>query len=314
MDYAIGIDIGGTKTAIGIVDEKGDIVSHSIIPTDLTIVPEQMIENIISEFSHLLSRHSLTADQILGIGICAPGPLDSKKGLITCPPNLPNWRDFPIVEQMKKRFTGLILLENDANAATLSEKWVGAAQDSDHFAYITISTGIGAGLFLNGDLFTGDKGNAGELGHIPVDPTKGTCVCGQKGCLEWIASGTAIARRGSEVMGIELTTKEVFDLNDEKHPKIVSLIDDVYTSIGMGCVTLINLFDPEKIVIGGGVSQVGDPLFSAVQDYVSQYALNPSGRKVQVVPALLKKQIGIIGAAALIFHYRKDDVTCKLTQ
>ncbi|MNE56475.1 N-acetylmannosamine kinase [compost metagenome] len=201
---------------------------------------------------------------------------------------------------MKRHLPYSIKLENDATAATLAEKWLGAAKDEQHFVFITISTGIGAGIYMHGKLITGASGNAGDVGHFVIDPAAGRCVCGQRGCWEYVASGTAIARQASELLGRSVTSKEAFDLAAAGDPDVKELIDKVFGYIGIGCVTLINTLDPEKIVIGGGVSQVGEPLFQAVQDYVGRYALNPSGRKTPIVPAALQQDAGLIGAAALV--------------
>jgi glucokinase len=191
-------------------------------------------------------------------------------------------------------------MENDATAAALAEKWLGAAQDSDHFIFITISTGIGAGIYLHGKLLTGSTGNAGDAGHMIVDPAGGVCPCGQAGCWEWIASGTAITRQATELLGRDVTSKEAFELAAQGNSQMSELINRAFTYIGMGCVSLINVLDPNKIVIGGGVSQVGEPLFKAVQTYVSNHALNPSGRQTEIVPAKLQQDAGLIGATALI--------------
>ncbi|MDB5053660.1 MAG: hypothetical protein JWM44_1710 [Bacilli bacterium] len=300
VKFAVGIDIGGTKTAIGIVDEKGTIAAQQTIHTDLTKTPEQMVQ-IIAEVVKLLQQQNEISDKdILGIGIGGPGPLDTASGKFTCPPNLPSWSNFKVVEQFAQFFKCPIQLQNDATAAALAEKWLGAAQENRNFIYMTISTGIGAGLFLNGALFAGSYGNAGDVGHIVIDPAMGTCKCGQNGCFEWVASGTAIARLATERLGRETSTKEVFAGYDRRDPQMVALVEQVFEYIGMGVVSLINTFDPEKFVIGGGVSQVGEPLFTAVRSYVKTYALSPAGRETQIVPALLNQNAGFIGAAALI--------------
>ncbi|UOF90936.1 ROK family protein [Fodinisporobacter ferrooxydans] len=299
--YTIGVDIGGTKIAIGVVDEKGAIHAKTILPTDHTATPTQMVDRIQQAIHGMLMDLGPGKEHVLGIGIGVPGPIDKTKGKFLCPPNLPKWANFAVVDEFQKYFSLPIQFENDANAATLGEKWIGAAKDNRNFVYITISTGIGAGLYINGGLVSGASGNAGEAGHIVIDPGKGTCRCGQKGCFEWVASGTAIARQGSELLGKHVTAKEVFQLYQEGHPAISSLISEIVTYIGMGCVTLINLFDPEKIVIGGGVSEVGEVLFAGIQNYVRQYALSPKGRETAIVPAALRQDTGIIGAAALIF-------------
>lgn len=300
MNLALGIDIGGTKVAIGIVDEAGKIIAKNSLPTDLCIPPAQMIQRIADATLGLISKEKLLTSQIKGIGIGAPGPLDPRKGRLLCPPNLKSWWDFPLVEELQKYFTYPIRMENDATAATLAEKWIGAAQNSNHFAFVTISTGIGAGLYLHGKLLTGSTGNAGDVGHIVIDPAAGVCSCGQAGCWEWVASGTAIAREATKRLGKEISTQEAFHLANQGNIEMQELIEQVYQYIGIGCVTLINIFDLEKIVLGGGVSQVGEPLFTAVRKHVQTYALNPSGRETAIVPAKLNQDAGVIGAAALI--------------
>ncbi|MFZ3577156.1 ROK family protein [Virgibacillus sp. DJP39] len=303
--YSIGIDIGGTKIAIAIVNQDGGVLVQSVIPTNLSIKPEEMIVNVTTEIAKLVEKSQVGLDQIVGIGIGAPGPLDSKSGLITCPPNLPTWIDIPIVELIKQSFSLPVALENDASMAALAEKWVGAGKTNDSFVYMTISTGIGAGIIQDGRLLRGVKGNAGDIGHTVVDPSFGLCTCGQYGCLESIASGTAIAKRGSEIVGRTLSTQGVFDLYFEGHKEIVALIDRIFLVLGVASVSIINTFDTEKIVIGGGVAKVGEPLFLAIKKYVKEYALNPTGRRTEIIPAQLEQNAGVIGAAKLGFEINK---------
>lgn len=300
MDYAIGIDIGGTKTALGIIDPLGQVLAKTSLPTDHSVSPHVMVDRMAEAIKQMLMEHQVEESNILGIGIGAPGPLNTQKGEITAPPNLKGWWNFPIVESLQRHFSYKMAFENDATAAALAEKWLGAAKDAEHFVFITISTGIGAGIFSHGRLITGATGNAGDVGHFVIDPSAGTCVCGQQGCWEYVASGTAIARQASELLGREVTSKEVFALAADGHQEMKALVDQIFRYIGIGCVTLINTLDPEKLVIGGGVSQIGEPLFSTVREYVSKYALNPSGRNTPIVPAALLQDAGLIGAAALI--------------
>ncbi|HLR08691.1 MAG TPA: ROK family protein [Bacillota bacterium] len=300
MKYKIGIDIGGTNIVIGMIDESGKLQDHEIIPTDLSISPFDMISKINDKLKTMIKRSKINENDIKGIGIGAPGPLDSKKGMIICPPNLQTWKDIPIKKWIEDEFPYPVQLENDANAATLAERYFGAGKNIDNFIYMTISTGIGAGIFSEGKLLHGQKGNAGDIGHVVVDPSFGKCVCGQYGCLENIASGTAISREGSKIFGESLTTKEVFDLYKEGHSKIVPYIDRVLEILGIACVNLINTFDTERIVIGGGVSKVGALLFDTLQNYVNTYALTPHGRYTEVVPAQLELHSGVIGAALCV--------------
>src|SRR5699024_10610358 len=180
--------------------------------------------------------------------------------------------------------------------------WIGAAKDNNYYTYITVSTGSGAVIYADGKLLRGLKGNAGDIGHTVIDPSFGRCSCGQYGCLESIASGTAIAKRSSEIIGKNVSTKEVFALYREGNEKVIEYIDKVLRVLGVACVSVINTFDSEKVVIGGGVSKVGDILFDPIRSYVSKYALNPKGRRAKIVPAKLKQDAGLIGAAALYFE------------
>src|SRR5690625_4917566 len=244
MKYSIGVDIGGTKVAIAVVSEEGHIKFENVIPTNVEISPEEMIEMICSEIRSVIDQSKVDQKSIIGIGIGAPGPLDSKNGMLTNPPNLTDWIDVPIQQIVEKSFSFPVMLENDANAAALAEKWIGAAQENDNFVYMTVSTGIGSGIVVEGKLLRGLKGNAGDIGHTVVDPSFDKCTCGQNGCLEAIASGTAIAKHGSQIVGKKLSTKEVFDLYQEGHEKIVEHMDYVLNILGIACVNIINTFDP----------------------------------------------------------------------
>ncbi|MFC0212309.1 mannose-6-phosphate isomerase, class I [Paenibacillus chartarius] len=298
MKYAIGIDIGGTKTAIGLVDPAGHIAAKRVLATEGP--PEAMVVRIAAAVRELCSEAAVEPSQVLGIGIGAPGPLHPASGTIVCPPNLPDWKGFQLVSELQKYVDHPILMENDATAATLAEKWVGAGTDSDHFVYVTISTGIGAGIYMHGQLVTGSTGNAGDAGHIVIDPAAGRCSCGQDGCWEFVASGTAIARQASAKLERPVTAEEAFALASQGDKQMLEVYETAFRQVGVGCVTLINLLDPDKIIIGGGVSKVGDVLFREVARYVEKNALNPSGRQTPVVPAALGQDAGLIGAAALL--------------
>lgn len=298
--YALGIDIGGTKVALAVVDAHGTILADTRIPTDTTLAPALMIDKIIHAAKDLIQQAQVDMVNLKGIGIGAPGPLNVKTGEITSPPNLKNWRHVKIVEQFKQSFDLPIRLENDANAAAIAEKWLGAGVGATDFVYLTISTGIGAGIIANNQLLTGAKGNAGDFGHTVIDPSFGVCSCGQRGCLEHICSGTAISREGSRIKGEALTTQEVFDLYLANDPEITPYMISVLETLGAAVVTLINTFDPDRIILGGGVTKVGKPLFDAVKAYVSKYTLNPDASDTPVVLAKLDQNAGVIGAAGLI--------------
>ncbi|MEJ8303863.1 ROK family protein [Saccharibacillus sacchari] len=294
---AIGIDIGGTKIAVGLVNETGSVLAQQSLKTDPDKTPSQLIAETAQVVNSLLEQQNIAPADVKGIGVGAPGPLDAKNGRLDSPPNLPSWHGFGVVEELRKHFGAWpIHFQNDATAATLAEKWLGAAKDADNFIFITVSTGIGAGIYMHGRLITGASGNAGDVGYIMVEPG----AAGTEGYWEQIASGTAIARQASELLGRPVGTKEAFDLAAGGDAQMRELIDVTYKRLGMGCVSLINTLDPELIVIGGGVSQIGEPLFDAIRSYVSQHALSPAGRRTAVVPAALSQNAGLIGAASLV--------------
>lgn len=301
MEYAIGVDIGGTKIAVAVVGQSGEIASKTAFPMDHAKSPDQVIDEIIQAIKHVVEGQIRKEQNILGIGVGAPGPLDTWTGVIHRPPNLPSWIDVPIKGKLAAAFAVPVLIENDANAAALAEKWIGAGKGSENFTYLTISTGIGAGIIANGQLLSGSRGNAGEIGHTVIDPGYGRCSCGQIGCLDLIASGRAIAKNGSEIMGEELSTKAVFDLYGKGHKGLDEYIDHVFWALGASSVSLVNILDTEKIIVGGGVSQIGEPLFQRMEAYIRIHALNPAGRSTKVVPAELNEHAGVIGAAALCF-------------
>ncbi|MGV3488822.1 MAG: ROK family protein [Tuberibacillus sp.] len=300
MTMAVGVDIGGTKTAIALVDQNGEIIKKVIIPTDTSISSEMMIEKMVNQTAELLTEAGVAGDELSGIGIGAPGTIDIIKGEVLFAPNLPKWQNAPVVPLFKEKFHTKVILGNDANAAALAEKWIGAAKTSEHFIYITISTGIGGGFFSDGKLFTGSRGNSAEIGHMVIEYDGPLCGCGQKGCFEAVASGTAIAKQGSALAGKPLSTKEVFDLYHNGDEKIVPYVEAVFKKIGTGVTNLINILEPEMVVLGGGVTNVGEPLFKAVREYVSKNAISVNGKQVRIVPSELSQDTGVIGAAALI--------------
>ncbi|MFB5663888.1 ROK family protein [Alteribacillus sp. HJP-4] len=310
MGYAVGIDIGGTKIAIGLVNKRGELKDNRTIPMERDTAPAEMVSKI-ADVVRGLVEGSTGWHEVIGIGVGAPGPLNLKENTVHEPPNLPGWRRVPIVSLLEEEFSLPVYLQNDATAAALAEKWLGAAQNSNDFIYLTISTGIGAGMMSGGKLISGTGGNAGEVGHIVVDPSYGKCTCGQYGCLEWIASGTGIARHASARFGRDMTSSEVMELYRDRDPAAVEFIEEIFSKIGTGCVSLINMYDPEIIVVGGGVSNAGEPLFHALQSYVSTYALNSVSRNIQIVPTSLGSNNGLLGAAALVYYETDKNLVCK---
>ena len=196
-----------------------------------------------------------------------------------------------------------VYLENDANAAALAEKWIGSAQDYSHFIYLTVSTGIGAGIVSGDKLIKGRSGNAGDVGHMVVDCSyPETCVCGLRGCFEQIASGTAIGKRVSALKNEPWTSAEAFQAYRKGDKALDELLDKILDQLATGVVSLINIFDPEAIVIGGGVTRAGAPVFDKLIQMAETKALSPFGRETRILPSEIITANGIIGAASLVTH------------
>lgn len=309
MSYAIGIDLGGTKTAVGLVNENGDVISREIFSTKdpNTTVGEMMksIDSMIFEMG-----------EIKGIGIGSPGPIDSKKGIVVCPPNLPLWRDIPLADILKDKYEVDVFLNNDANVAALGEWLFGAGRGVNNFIYITVSTGIGGGAILNGRFYEGENANALEVGHATIDYRGPRCGCGNYGCFEAMASGTALARFAKEAVaknadsvltGYEnIRAEDVFDAVRKGDALAIKLVDDEALYLGIGLTNVINSFNPGMVAIGGGVSKAWDMYYDRMMQVIRERALPTNYEAVRIVRAKLGGDIGIIGAASLVYNFTME--------
>ena len=249
-----------------------------------------------------------------GIGICAPGPLDPKTGVIWNPPNLPCWRNFPLGESVQKRYAAPVKIDNDANAAALAETRWGAARGCRNVFYATIGTGIGTGIVFDGKIYHGRTGSAGEGGHVSIDFRGPICRCGKPGCIEILASGTAIAQRAREEMAVgtnsvmlELAGGDVDALTGEIVGKAADGGDDLAKTIltqatemlALWLSNMVDLFDPDVIVIGGGAAALYQPFFGKLHERISHLTVNPRADEVPILSARYGADAGIAGGAAL---------------
>ncbi len=311
--YAIGVDLGGTKTLTALVDGRGGVVARVRVATPTT-GPDAVIEAIAASVAELSNRSGVAPRSALGVGVGAPGPLDTGSGVVFEPPNLPGWRDVPLAALMAKRLGVPTFVENDANAAAMGEHWVGAGQGVDDLVYLTVSTGIGGGLILGGRLYRGASGTAGEVGHMVIARDGPRCGCGRAGCLEALASGTAIAREArlvvesgrptvlSQVPPEAITAEAVARAAGEGDPLAREVFAGAAAALGVGITNLVNLLNPALVIIGGGVSGAGELLFAPVRRIVRQEAFERPGAAVRVVPAALGDDVGVIGAAAVVYE------------
>lgn len=310
----IGIDVGGTNVKIALVDEKGRIIYSNSVPTRAEMGYEYTVNNIKQAIYDLLKETKLEAKNIEGIGFGFPGQVDYKSGVVRLAPNIPGWVDVPIAKLIEDEFHIPTRVDNDVRCAALGELNFGAGKGCQNLICITVGTGIGSGLIINGKLVRGASNAAGEIGHIKLQMHDGPiCGCGDTGCLEAFASGPSIVAMAEDYIKGGKSTKfrEMANSNDIT-PFIVAeaakagdpVAKRIFTImgeyIGIGMASVVNLLNPERIIVGGGVADAGDILMTPLKETLKKRAMKIAGEAVEVVPAQLGNTAGVIGASLLI--------------
>ncbi len=304
--YVVGVDLGGTKIYTALVDLEGKIIKEKVVETLAAEGEEAVLARIKNTIDYVIEGTDI--DLIKAIGIGSPGPLDAKKGIIVETPNLP-FKNFELVKNIKEKYQLPTYLDNDANAATLGEFMFGAGKGTENMIYMTVSTGIGGGAILNGKIYRGSTGNALEVGHTTIVKDGARCGCGNIGCAEAMASGTAIGKRAKEAVATNVetalknydnvTSKEVF-IEAAKGDRVAKeILTNCLSYLGIAVSNVISSFDPEKVVIGGGVINGGDIVLESVKAEVSKRCMKTYVDFCSIEKAKLGGQAGVLGAAAL---------------
>lgn len=307
-NYVIGIDLGGTKISGALADLDGKVLSQHTMSTNASEGEQAVLGRMINVIEKVMELAGKGAEDVKAIGIGSPGPLDARKGVILTTPNLP-FRNFQLVKPIADKFNIPTYLDNDANVAAIGEYMLGAGKGTTNMVYMTVSTGIGGGAMLDGKIYRGSTSNALEIGHTTVLPDGPRCNCGNYGCIEAIASGTAIARQAREAIekGLEtslknyenITSYEVFKEYQNGDKVAKDILDSSFNYLGIAVANTITSFDPEMVVIGGGVSQMGAVLFDKVQEVVNKRCFKAMSEFCKIVPAALGTDAGVMGAVAL---------------
>lgn len=307
-NYVIGIDLGGTKICGAFSDLTGKVINTYTIPTNASEGDCAVLNRIEQVIDKVLHDSGRSIDEVKAIGIGSPGPLDAKNGIIIEPANLP-FKNFKLVKPIEEKYKIPTFLENDGNAATLGEYMFGAGKGTQNMIYVTVSTGVGGGAVLNGRLYKGSTSNALEIGHITVAKDGPKCNCGNHGCAEVFASGTAIARQAKEAIAKgkdtslkqydNVTSYEVFKESQTGDKVSIDILSTSFTYLGICVANTIMSFDPEMVVIGGGVSKMGNMLFDKVREVVKERCLKTMADFCKIVPAGLGTDAGVMGAVAL---------------
>ena len=309
----LGIDLGGTKILTAVTNTQGKILSrdHSITPAKKG--QEAVIKSILESVGRALEQARIAAVDLTAIGLGAPGLSNPETGILFTSPNLPGWKDVPLRDIIEKELGRKAFLINDANAAAMGELHFGAGRGARNFIYITVSTGIGGGIITNSKIYMGSTGTAGELGHMVIDDGGPQCNCGNKGCWETLASGTALAREarhrieeGAATSILKYADGNIEKLNAEAIHEAAQagdklankLIAQTAYYLGVGLANLINIFNPEVIVIGGGLSNIGDMLLEPAFEEAGRRAFTQAYQAVRFSRAELGRNSGVLGAAA----------------
>jgi glucokinase len=312
-DLILGVDLGGSKILTAVTGSQGEMLSrdHSVTPAKEG--HEAVIQSILESAHRALEEADVAVSELTAIGVGAPGLANPETGILYTSPNLPGWRDIPLRDIIQERLGKETFLINDANAAALGELCFGAARGARNFIYITLSTGIGGGIVIDGRIYGGAIGAAGEVGHMTIDDDGPVCNCGNRGCWETLASGTALAREarhrikeGAETSipgyvedDIEKVTAQVIHSAALQGDRLAQeLIARTGYYVGVGLANLINIFNPELIVIGGGLSNIGDMLFQPAFKVARERAYREAFQAVRFTSAELGRNSGVLGAAA----------------
>jgi glucokinase len=297
MALYLGLDFGGTKLAAGFADESGRLLSFARCPTDPSAGPI----GALAAMRALAENMGQAAPQAVGISF--GGPVDSSRQRCLLSHHGPGWEDFPLVERVAEIWHRPVVMDNDANAAALGEFCFGAGRDQRNLLYVTVSTGIGGGVILDGEIYRGSHGLSGEIGHTIVAADGPLCACGKRGCLEAFASGPAISRtyaREARLASDKVTAENVF-ANAASGDQIArQVLDRAIQALGIALANASNLLDPDIIVIGGGVSGAGDALFRPLSQIMHSLSAPAPADVVAIVPAELGDAVGVLGAVALV--------------
>ncbi|TVP89652.1 ROK family glucokinase [Alkalibacterium sp.] len=313
---AIGIDLGGTTIKFAFVNEKGEIVVDWSTRTPTHEGGQHVLPKICSSIKMKMREHGLSTSDFVGVGMGSPGAVNREKGTVTGAYNL-NWSETVRVREQIESSLGIpLFFDNDANVAALGEQWMGAAKDEPNVVFLTLGTGVGGGVIVDGQLVHGSKDTAGEIGHIKVEEDGFACTCGRMGCLETVASATGIvnvARQEAKdyieisplaqgiMHGQTITAKFVFDNIKLKDPLAEAVLTRVGKYLGTACANIANILNPSTIVIGGGVSKAGDELLRFIVPFFEQTAFPTIAADTAIRIASLENTAGVLGAASLVF-------------
>ncbi|MDD2654354.1 MAG: ROK family protein [Candidatus Omnitrophica bacterium] len=298
--FIIGIDLGATNVKIGLLDSKGKILKKVNLTTKSFPGRLKLLAEITRTVHNILQEKKLHAKDIIGAGIGLPGPVDFKNGIVDYLPNIPGWRKFPIRKWFSLRTGIKTFVDNDVNLIALAESRMGAARNAKNAVCITLGTGVGGGVIIDGNIYRGSSFSAGEVGHMPIAEKGRKCNCGGRGCLERFVGNKYLLQKARGSFGSSISLERLAELAKKKNKKAIAIWQEAGRHIGVALAGVVNLLNPDRIVIGGGVANAGKVLFDEIENTVKSLAMPTQRRTVKIVKAKLTDNAGIFGAMFLV--------------
>ncbi|MBI3084011.1 MAG: ROK family protein [Candidatus Omnitrophica bacterium] len=314
--WTVGVDFGGTNVKVGLVSRTGRVARARVLPSKKLSEPSAFVEGVSATVTSLARAVGIAPSQLRGVCVGAAGPVDAERGLVHFLVNVPGWREVPLAERLQRRLRCRCLVENDVNLFALGEWRFGAGQRARQLVCLTLGTGVGGGLLFDGELYRGASGAAGELGHMAIDPRGRRCGCGARGCLEAqvgtaaiLSLGRRAIRRGAGPLRTlarqangRLTPALIAQAARQGDPAAREIWMEVGRSLGVGLANVINLLNPDRVVIGGGVSKAWGLFSPTLIETVRAQAMGISAGAARIVRARLGDRAGIVGAAVLVWQ------------
>ena len=311
----IGVDLGGTNLRTAILSPDGNILDRHKEATHAA----DGWENVVARLIENIKRHHKSAIQqgfdVVAVGVGAPGVIQADKGIVVKSPNFPDWNNLPLKDQLEKTLGIPVFLENDANAAALGEQWRGAGQGIRSMILLTLGTGVGGGIILDNKIWHGADGMAGEIGHMTLIPDGRPCTCGNIGCLEMYSSARGIVQSFREALGEttggvpdqlrQISSEQVYEAAGAGNEIALQVMKDMGRMLGIGIASLINIFNPERIVVGGGVKDAWPLFIGATREEIMKRAFAVPAKRTEIVPSQLGDDAGMVGAAAVALELQK---------
>ncbi|MCX5700273.1 MAG: ROK family protein [Candidatus Omnitrophica bacterium] len=298
--YVIAIDLGGTNLKVALLDPAYNIKDKEVLSTRSFMEKDDLIHGIVYSVNRFIKYNNLGKAQISGVGLGLPGPVDAKAGIVHFFPNIPGWKEVKLRDILKKELGLPVFIDNDAKLMTLAEYKLGAAKGLYNVLCMTLGTGIGGGIILNGKLYRGFNNAAGEVGHLPINEKGAYCNCGSIGCLEAYVGNRRIINQAKKVFKRTITLEELSALAAKHNQKALSVWHNVGAHLGFALAGVINLLNLDAIVLGGGVANAGSPLFDSIKETLRKQAMSVQFKRVRIIKAKLGNEAGLIGAAIMV--------------